>query len=62
MNLISITSDDALRWTENFAAGSFGDPLFALGLAPLLGESCPAAVKVYTLRVIGCRSAVTVSM
>ena len=41
-----ITEADVLRWAAHFAAGSFGDALFASALALLLRPDMPPAVQV----------------
>lgn len=45
-DLLSILPDDAQRWTEHFAALSYGDPLFSLALSPLLSRHSPLRVQV----------------
>ena len=45
-DLSEISSDDAQKWAEHFTAVSFGDPLFALALAPLLSRYSSSATKV----------------
>lgn len=48
LELESILPDDATKWVESFATDSFGDPLFALALYPLLSGSSPRAVQVWS--------------
>lgn len=45
-DIASILPDDAQRWTEHFAALSYGDPLFSLALSPLLSRHSPLPVQV----------------
>ena len=45
-DLSGILPDDAARWTEHFAALSYGDPLFSLALSPLLSTHSPPRVQV----------------
>lgn len=49
VSLADVIQEDALKWTESFAADSFGDSLFALALSPLTGSSVSAPVKVLLL-------------
>lgn len=49
MSLASIMQEDAVKWTESFAADSFGDSLFAMALSPLTSSSVSAPVKVLIL-------------
>ncbi|KAL3155979.1 hypothetical protein ABBQ32_012970 [Trebouxia sp. C0010 RCD-2024] len=45
-DLSGLLPDDAQRWTEHFAALSYGDPLFSLALSPLLSTQSPVPVQV----------------
>ncbi|KAL0037871.1 hypothetical protein WJX79_003110 [Trebouxia sp. C0005] len=51
-DLSSISPDDAQKWTEHFAAVSYGDPLFALALSSLLSHCSACEVQVIVLQTL----------
>ncbi|KAL3145854.1 hypothetical protein ABBQ38_015223 [Trebouxia sp. C0009 RCD-2024] len=53
-DLSGLLPDDAQRWTEHFAALSYGDPLFSLALSPLLSTQSPVPVQARSALCIPC--------
>ena len=45
-DLSCISPDDAQKWTEHFAALSYGDSLFSLALSPFLSKLSSEHVQV----------------